>query len=87
MTWSRPERINAARWLGAAAVLIALLPPAAMAKLPAKVILVEDHSDVLVPWIRTGVRGAIVVNVDAHDDCAPITPEQISKLRDRKSVV
>lgn len=66
--------------LGVAAVLFGLLPPAAMAALP-PVLLVEDHSDVLVPWIRTGIRGAVVVNVDAHDDCIPITPENISKLR------
>jgi tetratricopeptide (TPR) repeat protein len=51
-----------------------------MAKLP-PVLLVENHSDVLVPWIQTGVRGAVVVNVDAHDDCTPITQENISKLR------
>jgi Flp pilus assembly protein TadD len=53
---------------------------AATAKLP-PVLLVENHSDVLVPWIQTGVRGAVVVNVDAHDDCIPISPEQIGKLK------
>jgi Flp pilus assembly protein TadD len=66
--------------LGAAAFLFGLLPPAAMAALP-PVLVVENHSDVLVPWIKTGVRGAVVVNVDGHDDCTPITQENISKLR------
>jgi tetratricopeptide (TPR) repeat protein len=85
--WYRSTRINrksrtAARrlLLGAAAVFFTLLPLAAMTALP-PVLLVEDHSDVLVPWVRTGVRGAVVVNVDAHDDCTPIPPENISKLR------
>jgi Flp pilus assembly protein TadD len=63
-----------------AAVLFTLSPRAAKAELP-QVLLVENHGDVLVPWVRTGVRGAVVVNVDAHDDCLPITPDQASKLR------
>jgi len=67
--------------LVAAAALFTLSPPSAIAALPPKVLLVEDHSDVLVPWIQTGVRGAVVVNVDGHDDCTPITQENISKLR------
>ena len=66
--------------LGAAAVLFALSPPAAMAELP-HVLLVENHGDVLVHWVRAGVRGAVVVNVDAHDDCLPITPGQASRLQ------
>jgi hypothetical protein len=57
------------RWLRrllpeAAAVFFALMPPAAIAALP-PVLLVEDHSDVVVSWEKTGARGAIVVNVDA----------------------
>jgi len=44
-------------------------------------LLVENHSDVLVPWIQTGIRNAVVVNVDAHDDCIPITEEHLQKLR------
>jgi tetratricopeptide (TPR) repeat protein len=65
----------------AAASFFALSSAPAMAKLPPHVVLVENHSDVLVPWIQAKVRGAVVVNVDAHDDCLPITPEQISKLK------
>jgi hypothetical protein len=65
---------------GAAAVLFALLPHAAMAALP-PVVLVENHGEVLVHWVRTGVRGAVAVNVDAHDDCAPIPPQRADKLQ------
>jgi hypothetical protein len=65
---------------GLAALLFALLPLAAMAGFP-RVLLVENHGDVLVHWVRTGVRGAVVVNVDAHDDCVPVPPEAASKLR------
>jgi Flp pilus assembly protein TadD len=74
--WCQPKRIYAPAF-----GLAALLSWTAMAALPPKVLLVENHSDVLVPWIQTGVRGAVVVNVDAHDDCLPVTPENISKLR------
>jgi tetratricopeptide (TPR) repeat protein len=80
----RPKLIPASTRLvtfAAAAVLLVLLSRPAIAALPPKVLLVEEHSDVLVPWIQTGVKGAVVVNVDAHDDCTPITPENISKLR------
>lgn len=45
------------------------------------VILVENHSDVLVHWINTGVRSAVVVNVDAHDDCAPLPQKNINRLK------
>jgi hypothetical protein len=46
-----------------------------------RVLLIENHSDVLVHWVRTGVRNAVVVNVDAHDDCNSISPEKAGKLR------
>lgn len=70
-------------WLSlvAAAVFFTLQPTPAIAKLPQHVLLVENHSEVLVPWIQTGVKGAVVVNVDAHPDCTPITPEQIGRLK------
>jgi hypothetical protein len=64
-----------------AALIIALLPPVAMAGLPPKVLLVENHGDVLVHWVRTGVRGAVVVNVYAHDDCNMISPKKADRLR------
>lgn len=76
-------RSRSAAWMllfGAVALLFVLVPPVAMAEVP-KVLLVENHGDVFVHWVRTGVRGAVVVNVDAHDDCAPIPADRISKLR------
>jgi len=51
------------------------------ATLPQQVLLVENHSDVLVPWISTGVRGAAVVNLDAHDDCIPIADSHLHQLK------
>jgi hypothetical protein len=80
MSWRRPKRNDAFKGMGRAAILFALLPLAAMAELP-HVILVENHGDVLVHWVRTGVRGAVVVNVDAHDDCNPLPPSHAAKLR------
>jgi hypothetical protein len=66
--------------LAAAAVLFALSSHAVLAALP-PVLLVENHGDVLVHWVKTGVRGAVVVNVDAHDDCVPIPSKNAIKLR------
>jgi hypothetical protein len=66
--------------LVAAALLHVCLPHAIMAGLP-KVILVENHGDVLIHWVKTGVKGAVVVNVDAHDDCAPIPANFTARLR------
>jgi tetratricopeptide (TPR) repeat protein len=48
---------------------------------PEHVSLVENHSDILVPWIQLGINGAVVVNVDAHDDCIPISSEQLEKVK------
>jgi hypothetical protein len=48
---------------------------------PEQVSLVENHSDILVPWIQLGINGAVVVNVDAHDDCIPISSAQLEKLK------
>jgi Flp pilus assembly protein TadD len=83
MLWSRHRRMFPSLrrlTLLAAAFFFAFSSVPATAKLP-HVLLVENHSDVLVPWIQTGVRGAVVVNVDAHNDCTPIPPDQISKLK------
>jgi tetratricopeptide (TPR) repeat protein len=60
--------------------VILLFPLVASAGLP-PALLVENHSDVFVPWIANGVRGAVVVNVDAHDDCDLIAPVKAEKLR------
>jgi tetratricopeptide (TPR) repeat protein len=63
-----------------AGLMVSLMQTAALAAFP-RVLLVENHGDVLVPWIRAGVRNAVVVNVDAHDDCVPISRKRADKLR------
>jgi tetratricopeptide (TPR) repeat protein len=75
-----PHTGNACR-LFEAGLFVALFAPVVLAKAPERVLLVENHSDVLVPWIQTKVTNAIVVNVDAHDDCLPISAEQMSTLK------
>lgn len=37
-------------------------------ELPANVVLVEDHSEVLCHWYRAGIRDATALHVDAHPD-------------------
>jgi tetratricopeptide (TPR) repeat protein len=49
--------------------------------LPTTVSLVENHSDILVPWIHSGIKNAVVVNIDAHDDCVPIPSAEIDRLK------
>jgi tetratricopeptide (TPR) repeat protein len=74
--------VRARRLIFAAALVVPVfLPGPAEARLPQHVLLVENHSDVLVPWIQTGVHDAVVVNVDAHDDCTPIVQENIARLK------
>lgn len=70
------------RGMAALAISIFFAVHPAMAALPQQVLLVENHSDVLVPWIQSGVRGATVINLDAHDDCIPIAAHQADKLRE-----
>jgi len=63
-----------------AAVCLVCLSAVAITALP-PVILVENHSDVFPFWVQTGIRGAAVVNVDAHYDCYPISQRRADKLR------
>lgn len=48
---------------------------------PSTVSLVENHSDILVPWIQSGIRNAVAINIDAHDDCIPIPSTQTDRLK------
>lgn len=43
--------------------------------------LLENHSEALVRWARQGIRDAVLVNIDAHDDLRRISPEKIAALR------
>lgn len=41
---------------------------------------VEDHSQFLAHWAAQGVRDAVLVNLDTHDDFHPISSERIRRL-------
>lgn len=41
----------------------------------------EDHSDVLASWARKGIKGATLINIDAHDDIRWRSDENIDRLR------
>ena len=43
--------------------------------------LIEDHRDALQLWIRKGIRNAVLVNIDAHDDLKRVPTEDIQKLK------
>lgn len=45
-------------------------------------LIVEDHSQALVHWAERGVRGAVLVNFDAHDDIRWIPDGKIETLRE-----
>ena len=44
-------------------------------------LVVEDHSQALVHWAKRGVRDAILINFDTHDDFRWIPDDKIEKLR------
>ncbi len=43
--------------------------------------LFEEHSEALAHWASRGIRGAVLVNIDAHDDMRLIPKVKIEKLR------
>lgn len=45
-------------------------------------LIVEDHSQLLAKWAEKGIRDAVLINIDAHDDIRWIADEKISKLKD-----
>ncbi len=40
----------------------------------------ETHSDALLRWMKMGIRDAILINVDTHDDIRRIPDEKIERL-------
>ncbi len=42
----------------------------------------EDHSEALAHWAEEGVRDAVIINIDTHDDIRRISKERISELED-----
>jgi tetratricopeptide (TPR) repeat protein len=41
----------------------------------------EDHRDALAHWIKKGIRNAVLVNIDAHDDLKRVPPEQMEMVK------
>jgi hypothetical protein len=41
----------------------------------------EDHRDALAHWIKKGIRNAVLVNIDAHDDMKRVPPEQMETVK------
>lgn len=45
-------------------------------------LMVEDHSQALAHWAEKGIRDAVLVNIDTHDDIRWINENKIDTLRD-----
>jgi tetratricopeptide (TPR) repeat protein len=45
-----------------------------------EITVVEDHSEVLVDWIKKGYRDMVLVNIDQHDDLRLISEARIKRL-------
>jgi len=43
--------------------------------------IVEDHSEVLVEWIKAGYRDMVLINIDHHDDFRAIPEHKIKRLK------
>lgn len=43
--------------------------------------IVEDHSQLLALWAKQGIRDAVLVNIDSHDDIRWITDDKINSLK------
>lgn len=44
--------------------------------------MVEDHSQLLAHWAEKGIRDAVLINIDTHDDIRWIPEKKIDALRD-----
>ncbi len=49
---------------------------------PVKPLIVEDHSQALAHWAEKGIRDAVVIHFDAHDDTRRIPDSKISRLKE-----
>ncbi len=45
-------------------------------------LIVEDHSQVLAHWAEQGIRDAVIINYDTHDDIRLIPDSKIASLKD-----
>jgi hypothetical protein len=44
------------------------------------IVMVEDHSEVFVQWMKAGYKDMVLVNVDHHDDLRLIPEHKINRL-------
>jgi tetratricopeptide (TPR) repeat protein len=42
--------------------------------------LIEDHNEALLHWAKMGIRDAVLINIDTHDDIKRIQPVKLKKL-------
>lgn len=45
-------------------------------------LMVEDHSEALAHWVEKGIRDAVLINIDTHDDMRRVPETKIEALRD-----
>ena len=45
-------------------------------------LIVENHSQLLANWAEQGIRDAVLINIDTHDDFRWIPDEKVSELRE-----
>lgn len=45
-------------------------------------LIVEDHSQLLAKWAEQGIRDAVLINIDAHDDIRWIPDNKVNALKD-----
>jgi tetratricopeptide (TPR) repeat protein len=83
----KPRGWAAFEGLGCVLFLVVLFAATAKAGAPAlgrdalEVHRFEDHNEALAHWARQGIRDAVLVNLDAHDDMRVIPDSRISLLR------
>lgn len=53
-----------------------------MGRKPIRPLLVEDHSEALAHWAEKGIRDAVLINIDTHDDMRWMPEEKIEALRE-----
>jgi tetratricopeptide (TPR) repeat protein len=47
-----------------------------------KPLIVENHSQLLAKWAERGIRDAVLINIDTHDDIRWVSDEKVGKLRE-----
>lgn len=53
-----------------------------LGKAPITPLMAEDHSEALARWAEKGIRDAILINIDTHDDMRWMHEDKVNALRD-----